>query len=306
MIASNITTTPTRCGFIALIGAPNAGKSCLLNSLVGGKVSIVSPKVQTTRTRVLGIISQDHLQAVFIDTPGIFRPKRRLDRAMVAAAHDARDDADIVAIVADVARKDCLNTIEKIAGRVDPRGRKVILILNKIDLIDRKKLLPLIAQINTRHAFDSTFLIAATRDDGVAHLKKWILEQLPEGPFHYDAQASTDTPDKILAAEITREKLFLRLHEELPYGVHVVTNEFEVTDDQSIRISQTIITNETRHKGMVIGRSGAMLKLVGQLAREEMEVIFKTRIHLFLDVIVRDSWDEKSELIYEMGLNPDA
>ncbi len=298
--------TKTHCGFIALIGAPNAGKSCLLNSLIGDKISIVSPKVQTTRTRVLGIISQDNLQAIFIDTPGIFRPKRRLDRAMVAAAHDARDDADIVAVVADASRKDCANTVEKISGRIDPRGRKVILVLNKIDLIDRKKLLPLVAQINAKIHFDSTFLISATRDDGVADLKKWILSQLPEGPFHYDTEISTDTPDSILAAEITREKLFLRLHEELPYGLHVVTDSFEVATDGSISISQTILTNETRHKGMVIGKGGAMLKLVGQMAREELESIFAVRVHLFLDVIVRDMWDEKSETISEMGLDPNA
>jgi len=300
--------TKTRCGFIALIGAPNAGKSCLLNSLVGGKVSIVSPKVQTTRTRVLGIITEDGGQGVFIDTPGIFRPKRRLDRAMVAAAHDARDDADIVAVVADAARKDCADTVSKIASRIPglDHGRKIILVLNKIDLIDRKKLLPLVAKITSGIPFVSTFLISATRDDGVADLKKWIMGHLPEGPFHYDPDAATDTPDSILAAEITREKLFLRLHEELPYGVHVETIDFEVQEDGSIRISQTIITNETRHKGMVIGRGGAMLKLIGQLAREELEKIFNTRVHLFLDVVVRDGWDEKSEMISGMGLDPNA
>lgn len=301
-------TTGTRCGFIALIGAPNAGKSCLLNALVGGKVSIVSPKVQTTRTRVLGIVTEDGTQAVFIDTPGIFRPRRRLDRAMVAAAHDARDEADIVAIVADAARKDCAETVAKLASRVPglDAGRKVALVLNKIDLIDRKKLLPLVAGITARHPFAATFFISATRDDGVKDLRKWIMENLPEGPFHYDPEALTDTPDAILAAEITREKLFLRLHEELPYGVHVRTETFETQRDGSIRIAQTIVTNEARHKGMVIGKGGTMLGLVGQLAREEMESIFSARVHLFLDVVVRDAWDEKAETISEMGLDPNA
>jgi GTP-binding protein Era len=297
----------TTCGFIALIGAPNAGKSCLLNSLVGDKVSIVSPKVQTTRTRVLGILTEGQTQAIFIDTPGLFKPRRRLDRAMVAAAHDARDDADVVAVIADAARKDCADTVRKIVRNIqNPAHRQIILVLNKIDLIDRKKLLPLVAQLNAATPFAATFLISATRDDGVADLRKWIFSHLPDGPFHYDAEAATDTPDAIMAAEITREKLFLRLHEELPYGIHVETNEFEVQRDKSIRITQTIITNEDRHKGMVIGKGGAMLKLIGQLAREELEKIFNTRIHLFLDVIVRDGWDERSEIISEMGLDPDA
>jgi GTP-binding protein Era len=164
----------------------------------------------------------------------------------------------------------------------------------------------LVASINERLAFDATFLIAATRDDGVADLKKWIMAQLPAGPFHYGSDVETDTPDSILAAEITREKLFLRLHEELPYGVHVVTDSFEIQKDGSINISQTIITNEARHKGMVIGRGGAMLKIIGQLARTELTSIFDAPVHLFLNVIVRDAWDEKSETIFEMGLDANA
>ncbi|MBU6235568.1 MAG: GTPase Era [Alphaproteobacteria bacterium] len=296
-----------RCGFIALIGAPNAGKSCLINALVGDKVSIVSPKVQTTRTRVLGIITEGDTQAVFIDTPGLFRPRRRLDRAMVAAAHDARDEADIVAIVADAARKDCADTVKKIVSRVPGlKERKVILVLNKIDLIDRKKLLPLVAELNAHTPYAGIFMVSSTKNDGVADLKKWILSELPEGPHHYDPDLPTDTPDAILSAEITREKLFHRLHEELPYGVHVKTESFEEEKDGSLRIAQTIITNEARHKGMVIGKSGSMLKLVGQLAREELENIFGVRVHLFLDVIVKDAWDERGEVISEMGLDPDA
>ncbi len=297
----------SRCGFIALIGAPNAGKSCLLNTLVGDKVSIVSPKVQTTRTRVLGIVTKNNAQAVFIDTPGLFKPRRRLDRAMVAAAHDARDEADIVAVIADVGRKDCADTVKKIVSRIPGLAtRKVLLVLNKVDLIDRKKLLPLVAQLNAFANFAATFLVSATKNDGVKDLEKWIFENLPDGPLHYDPDAATDTPDAILAAEITREKLFHRLHEELPYGIHVLTDEFETQRDGSIRISQTIVTNEPRHKGMVIGKSGAMLKLIGQLAREELESMLGVRVHLFLDVIVRDDWDERTEVISEMGLDPNA
>lgn len=297
----------TRCGFIALIGAPNAGKSCLLNALVGDKISIVSPKVQTTRTRVLGIVTKGDAQAAFIDTPGLFKPRRRLDRAMVAAAHDARDDADIVAVVADVARKDCIDTVKKIVSRIpSAEKRKVALVLNKVDLIDRKKLLPVVAELNAFHPFAATFMVAATKNDGVAGLEKWIFEQLPEGPMHYDPEAMTDTPDAILAAEITREKLYLRLHDELPYGIHVLTDSFEKRRDGSIEIHQTIVTNEDRHKGMVIGKGGAMLKLVGGLAREELEGIFEARVHLFIDVVVKKDWDERGEMISEMGLDPDA
>ncbi|NBX66941.1 MAG: GTPase Era [Proteobacteria bacterium] len=297
----------TRCGFIALIGAPNAGKSCLLNALIGDKISIVSPKVQTTRTRVLGIVTKNDAQAVFIDTPGLFKPRRRLDRAMVAAAHDARDEADIVAVVADAARKDCLETVKKIVSRIPSADkRKIALVLNKVDLIDRKKLLPMVADLNKFHPFAATFMVAAIKNDGIEGLEKWIFEQLPEGPMHYNPDTVTDTPDAILAAEITREKLYLRLHEELPYGLHVMTDSFEKRADGSIEIRQTIITNEARHKGMVIGKAGAMLKLVGSLTREELQQIFDTRIHLFLDVVVKDSWDERGEVISEMGLNPDA
>lgn len=298
----------TRCGFIALIGAPNAGKSALLNALVGEKVSIVSPKVQTTRTRVLGILTKDQTQAIFIDTPGIFKPRRRLDRAMVAAAHDARDGADIIAIVADVERKDCAQTVSKLIERMPPLGanRALILVLNKIDLITRQKLLPLVAKLNEQHPFAATFLISATKNDGIKDLRAWLINHLPEGPFHYDSQALSDAPDSLLAAEITREKLFMRLHEELPYGLHVETQSFEIQPDQSIRITQNIIISQTRHKGMVIGKNASMLKLVGQMAREELEQIFDARVHLFLEVVVREDWDERSETLSGMGLDPNA
>ncbi len=295
----------TKCGFLALIGAPNAGKSALLNALMGGKVSIVSPKVQTTRTRITGILTRDNVQAVFIDTPGLFKPRRRLDRAMVAAAHDARDTADIVAIVADITRKDVLSTISKIAGKIDMENRRTILILNKIDLFDRKKILPMLAKISDTYKFETVFLISATNGSGLADVREYFFKNLPEGPFHYDPDQASDQPDAILAAEITREKLFMRLHEELPYGLHVETVTFEPEGD-SIRIQQNIIIREERHKGMVIGKGGSMLKLIGQMAREELEHMFKHRIHLFLEVVVREDWDERAEMISGMGLDPSA
>jgi GTP-binding protein Era len=298
--------TETRCGFVALIGAPNAGKSCLLNALVGGKVSIVSAKVQTTRTRITGIITEKDSQIIFIDTPGIFKPRRRLDRAMVAAAHEARDGADIVALVADVSRKDVVHTVEKLLDRMPgAQHRQIILILNKIDLTTHAKLLPLLAQLNEAHKFDAVFMISATRNDGVADIKSWILNHLPEGPFHYDPEDKSDQPDALLASEITREKLFNRLHEELPYGLHVETTDFKVKKD-GIRIEQTIFISESRHKGMVIGKSGSMLKLVGSMAREELQQIFGTNVQLFLEVAVREGWDEKSEVLSGMGLDPSA
>lgn len=297
----------TRCGFIALIGAPNAGKSSLLNSLIGDKISIVSPKVQTTRTRVLGIVTEGEAQAVFIDTPGIFQPRRRLDRAMVAAAHDARDGADIVAFVVDISRKDCLSTLSKLLNRMPPGDeRPMALVLNKIDLIDRKKLLPLLAEVSKKHNFAATFLIAATRNDGIKDLLNWLMKNLPEGPFHYDTDSKSDQPDSLLAAEITREKLFMRLHEELPYGLHVQTDDFEEQADGSIRIAQRIIISESRHKGMVIGKGGEMLKLIGTMAREELEKIFGCRVHVFLEVQTRENWDENTSMISEMGLDPRA
>jgi GTP-binding protein Era len=296
----------TKCGFVALIGAPNAGKSCLLNALVGGKVSIVSPKVQTTRTRITGIITEKDTQAVFIDTPGIFKPRRRLDRAMVAAAHDARDGADIVAIIVDVGRKDAVQTVRKLLDRMpDKNGRQIILIMNKIDLSTHAKLLPLTLEMSKIYNWDSVFMISATRDNGVADIKTWILKNLPDSPFHYDPSDKSDQPDALLAAEITREKLFLRLHEELPYGLHVETVDFESENDTLI-IHQDIIISESRHKGMVIGKSGSMLKQIGTMAREEMENIFGRHIRLNLEVIVREGWDEKSEVISGMGLDPSA
>lgn len=298
-------TTNTRCGFVALIGAPNAGKSELVNKLTGQKVSIVSPKVQTTRTRVLGIVTENSVQSIFVDTPGLFKPRRRLDRAMVAAAHNARDEANIIALIIDTSRKDCIETATKLSSRLPQNAdQKRILILNKVDLIARDKLLPITAAINERFDFDATFMISALKGSGVPDFLAWVQKTLPEGPYLYDEDIASDTPDRILASEIVREKLYLRLHEELPYGLQVDTEKFEEREDGSVTINCVITTSEPRHKGMVIGKGGAQLKIVGQLAREELEHIFERRVHLFLDVVVRQGWDESHEVISQMGLDP--
>lgn len=297
----------TKCGSVALIGAPNAGKSELVNKLTGQKISIVSPKVQTTRTRILGIVTENDTQCIFIDTPGIFKPRRRLDRAMVAAAHNARDESEIIALIVDVSRKDSIEVASKLAARTEPSAnQKRILILNKIDLIARDKLLPITAAINTAHHFDRTFMISALKGSGVKDLLAWVQKEMPEGPYLYDEEQASDTPDRILAAEIVREKLYLRLHDELPYGITVTTDTFDERDDGSIAISCTIHTNEPRHKGMIIGKGAQTLKIIGGLARTELDDIFETKTHLFLDVVVSKNWDEAHETLSDMGLDPHA
>jgi len=297
----------TRCGYVALIGAPNAGKSELVNKLTGQKISIVSPKVQTTRTRVLGIVTENDVQSIFIDTPGLFKPRRRLDRAMVAAAHMARDEANIIALIVDCARRDAVENATKLASRIpENKDQKIVLILNKIDLIARDKLLPMTAAINSRAKFDATFMISALKGSGVGDFLAYVQKNLPKGPYLYDEELASDTPDRILASEIVREKLYLRLHDELPYGISVDTENFEERGDGSVAVGCVIITSEPRHKGMIIGKQGARLKMIGQLAREELEHIFERRVHLFLDVRVREGWDEEREAIALLGLNPDG
>lgn len=293
-----------RCGYIALIGAPNAGKSELVNKLTGQKISIVSPKVQTTRTRVLGIVTENNAQCIFIDTPGIFKPARRLDRAMVASAHNARDDADIIALIVDASRKDCLDTVDRLCARTIPRGdQKRILILNKIDLLKRDNLLPLTAAIAAKHTFDAVFMISALKNNGVADLLSWAQSNIPEGEYTYDEDLASDTPDRILAAEIVREKIYLRLHDELPYGIAVTCDDFEEREDGEYAIRCTIHTSQARHKGMIIGAGGQTLKIIGTLAREELTHLFETPTHLFLEVTVTQKWDEKHETLNEFGFD---
>jgi GTP-binding protein Era len=291
----------TRCGFAALIGAPNAGKSTLLNSIVGSKVSIVSRKVQTTRTLVRGIALDGPSQIIFIDTPGIFAPKRRLDRAMVTSAWGGAGDADVVALLID-ARRGLDEEGEAILSRLGQQRRPKALILNKIDLIDRSKLLGLTASINEKLAFDQTFMISALTGDGVEHLKHEFAKLMPPGPWLYPEDQISDAPLRSLAAEITREKLFERLHEELPYQSTVETDQWQERPDGSVRIEQTIFVERDSQRKIVLGKGGTTIKAIGQAARREIAEIAEQPVHLFLFVKVRENWGDDPARYREMGL----
>lgn len=295
----------SRCGFVALIGAPNSGKSTLLNRLVGAKVSIVTPKVQTTRTRILGIALRGAAQIVFIDTPGIFLPRRRLDRAMVAAAWSGAGDADIIVVLVDAARRVSDDTRRIIEG-LDKSGRKAILALNKIDLVRRQSLLAIAAELNGSGVFTDTFMISSTTGDGVEDLMDTIVARLPEGPWLYPEDQVSDMPERLLAAEITREKLFLQLHEELPYALTVETEEWENFRDGSVRIRQVVYVERDSQKAIVLGRGGRRIKSVGAAAREELEQILDRKVHLFIYVKVREKWGEDRERYRDWGLDYEA
>ncbi len=297
----NTKATNTRCGFIALVGAPNAGKSTLLNALVGGKVSIVTPKVQTTRTRVIGIAMAGDAQLVFIDTPGIFQPIRRLDRAMVAAAWGGARDADIVVVLIDAKRgidKDAQRIID---GLVE-RRRRAILALNKIDLVKRAALLPIIAALDATGVFTDTFMISALDGDGVDDLRDFFAARVPAGPWHYPEDQISDMPLRLLAAETTREKLFLRLHQELPYGLTVETENWDERKDGSVRIDQIIYIARENHKPMVLGKGGQLIKAVGTAARQDLEASLDRRVHLFLHVKVAPKWADDPARYRDLGL----
>jgi len=297
----NTKATNTRCGFIALVGAPNAGKSTLLNALVGGKVSIVTPKVQTTRMRVTGIAMAGDAQLVFIDTPGIFQPIRRLDRAMVAAAWGGARDADIVVVLIDAKRgidKDAQRIID---GLVE-RRRRAILALNKIDLVKRAALLPIIAALDATGVFTDTFMISALDGDGVDDLRDFFAARVPAGPWHYPEDQISDMPLRLLAAETTREKLFLRLHQELPYGLTVETENWDERKDGSVRIDQIIYIARENHKPMVLGKGGQMIKAVGSAARQDLEASLDRRVHLFLHVKVAPKWADDPARYRDLGL----
>ncbi|MDH3229623.1 MAG: GTPase Era [Alphaproteobacteria bacterium] len=296
---------PRRCGFVALIGAPNAGKSTLLNRLVGAKVSIVTPKVQTTRTRVLGIALSGAAQVIFIDTPGIFQPRRRLDRAMVAAAWSGAADADLVVLLVD-AEKGISGDVRRIVEGLDKAGRTAILALNKIDLVRRDSLLGQSAALNASGVFTDTFMISATTGDGVDDLMKLLVAGLPEGPWLYPEDQLSDMPERLLAAEITREKLFLQLRQELPYALTVETEEWEGKPDGSVRIGQVVYVQRDSQKAIVLGKGGQRIKSVGAAAREELEQMLGCRVHLFLFVKVREKWGEDPERYRDWGLDFDA
>lgn len=296
---------PMRCGFVALLGAPNAGKSTLLNYLVGAKVSIVTPKVQTTRTRVLGLTIRDNAQVVFVDTPGIFQPKRRLDRAMVAAAWAGAADADIVVLLVD-AQKGVTQDARRIVEGLEKAGRKAILALNKIDLVRRDKLLELADTLNESGVFTDIFMISATTGDGVEDLAKTFVERLPEGPWLYPEDQLSDMAERHLAAEVTREKLFLKLHQELPYALTVETEEWQDKPDGSVRIAQIIYVQRDTQKSIVLGKGGQMIKAVGAAARADLEEMMGCRVHLFLFVKVREKWGDDPDRYRDWGLDFDA
>jgi GTPase len=291
----------TRCGFVALIGAPNAGKSTLINQLVQSKVSIVSHKVQTTRMPVRGIAMQDRSQLIFIDTPGIFAPKRRLDRAMVTSAWAGAHDADLTGLLID-ARKGLDPENEAILTKLREFRGKVFLILNKVDLVDKPQLLALATALNERAKFDQTFMISALSGDGVADLRAWLAREVPPGPWHYPEDQVSDAPLRVLASEVTREKLYHRLHQELPYQTTVETESWKEMKDGSVRIEQIIYVERESQKKIVIGKGGQTLKAIGAEARKEIAEIAETPVHLFLFVKVREGWGDDPERYREMGL----
>jgi GTPase len=295
------TGAATRCGFVALIGAPNAGKSTLANALVGTKVSIVTPKVQTTRALVRGIAMEGTAQLIFVDTPGIFSPRRRLDRAMVATAWGSTHDADIVAVLIDAHKgvQDDDEAILKTLG--DVRSTK-ILVLNKVDLVEKPKLLNLTQQLNERMTFASTFMISALSGNGVADLKRWLAEHVPEGPWLYPEDQISDAPLRQLAAEITREKLFLRLHQELPYQSTVETEVWKELRDGAVRIEQTIYVERESQRKIVLGKGGSAIKAIGAAARKDIAAAIEQPVHLFLFVKVREGWGDDPDRYREMGL----
>lgn len=294
----------TRAGFVALIGEPNAGKSTLTNRMVGAKVSIVTHKVQTTRARIRGVAMAGDSQLVFVDTPGLFKPRRRLDRAMVAAAWGGAADADVVVLLIEAHRgiTDGVGTILEGLEQIG-QGRKVALAINKIDRVQSETLLALTQEMNARYPFVETFMISAEKGHGVAALRGWLAGVVPEGPWLYPEDQIADLPMRMIAAEMTREKLTLRLHQELPYQLTVETESWNERKDGSARIDQIVYVMRDGHKGIVLGHKGETIKSVGKAAREELEEFLGRKVHLFLQVKVRPNWLEEAERYSEMGLD---
>ncbi len=294
----------TRAGFVALIGEPNAGKSTLTNRMVGAKVSIVTHKVQTTRARIRGVAMEGDSQLVFVDTPGLFKPRRRLDRAMVAAAWGGAADADVVVLLIEAHRgiTDGVGTILEGLEQIG-QGRKVALAINKIDRVQSETLLALTQEMNARYPFVETFMISAEKGHGVAALRGWLAGVVPEGPWLYPEDQIADLPMRMIAAEMTREKLTLRLHQELPYQLTVETESWNERKDGSARIDQIVYVMRDGHKGIVLGHKGETIKSVGKAAREELEEFLGRKVHLFLQVKVRPNWLEEAERYSEMGLD---
>jgi GTP-binding protein Era len=291
----------TRCGFAAIVGAPNAGKSTLLNRLTGAKLSIVSPKAQTTRFRVLGILMRGQTQILLVDTPGIFRPRRKLDRAMVAAAWTGAQDADLALLLVD-AKAGLTDQVREIAGRLGARGGAAWLVLNKVDLIDRRDLLPLTVALNQLATFAETFMVSAATGDGLERLLDALALALPPGPFLYPADDLTDLPDRLLAAELVREQVFLQVHEEVPYATTVETESWQERTDGSVRVDVTVYVARPGHKAILIGEGGARIKSIGAKARGELARLLERNVHLFLNVKERAGWDEEGARLRAIGL----
>jgi GTPase len=300
----------SRCGFCAILGAPNAGKSTLINALVGSKVAIVSPKVQTTRMAVRGVAMAGEAQIIFVDTPGIFRPRRRLDRAMVGAAWAGAEDADAILLLVDAAdlaahsnSPAARDTETILAGLKQAKGKKIALVLNKIDGMKRDDLLPLVEKFRAENLFEDVFMVSALTGDGVGDVSGWVAARMPEGPWLYPEDQAADIPMRLLAAEITREKIYHRLHDELPYASAVETEKWEDRKDGSVKIDQVIYVQREGQKAIVLGKGGATVKTIGELARKEMEDLFGRRVHLFLFVKVRQDWADSRDHYREIGLD---
>jgi GTP-binding protein Era len=292
----------THCGLVAVVGAPNAGKSTLVNALVGQKVAIVSPKAQTTRTRLMGIAIAGESQTLLLDTPGIFDPRRRLDRAMVAAAWGGTQDADLVALVID-ATTGFSGRIEAMLDTLQGRREAKILVLNKVDIADKQALLTLAGQLNERVSFEDTFMVSATTGDGIADLKAALAARMPEGPWHFPEEQVSDATDRMLAAEVTREQLYLQLHAELPYASAVETEKYEERKDGSVAIHQQILVGRPTQRAIVLGKGGARIKEIGAAAREQLGQLLGRKVHLFLHVKVKPDWEEDRGLYREIGLD---
>ena len=294
----------TKCGFVALIGEPNAGKSTLLNRMVGAKVSIVTHKVQTTRARIRGVAMEDETQIVFVDTPGLFKPRRRLDRAMVAAAWGGASDADIVVLMIE-AHRGITNGVQAIIEELAKleQTRRVLLAINKIDRVESEMLLSLTEQMNGLYPFLETFMISAEKGHGVGDLKGWLAKHLPDGPWLYPEDQIADLPLRMIAAEITREKLTLRLHQELPYQLTVETENWEERKDGSARIDQVIYVMRDGHKGILLGNKGDTIKKISMASRVELETLLERKVHLFLQVKVREGWLEEAQRYSAIGLD---
>jgi GTP-binding protein Era len=291
----------SRCGFVAIVGAPNAGKSTLLNRLTGAKLSIVSPKAQTTRFRVLGILLRGGSQILLVDTPGIFAPRRKLDRAMVAAAWTGAQDADLALLLVD-AKTGVTEAVRAIAGRLQQPGRRAWLVLNKIDTVPAQQLLPLIATLTAIAPFEETYMVSASNGDGLDGLIEALAQAVPEGPHLYPDDDLTDLPDRLLAAELVREQIFLQTHEEVPYGTTVETESWREGKDGSVRVDATIYVARPGHKAILIGNGGSRIKAIGAKARATLADLLERKVHLFLNVKERAGWDEEGARLRAIGL----